>query len=258
MKIPKNAEYLNLESTDKLVSQCKTHLQQNGNSRITIDNKVLTVSVNKNDIDASTKSRDRRRNEISCKMLELDNGEKGVWGGEFKLNQHVKTVNVWYHILQVKYNDNLKSFKDCDRSVPPFTFSLFNDYLCVRPNLNRGYIPIALVKDIVNTWIPFKIELDNSKNGVVKWYTFSTDTGSKFEETDDKIDDITLQMKEDIKNKKVTKLYKCGTFVCKDLGTVDVKNGGGIYFKCGQYMSADYELHGTSSTSYRGLWCVKN
>ena len=240
MKIPKNAEYLNLESTDKLVSQCKTHLQQNGNSRITIDNKVLTVSVNKNDIDASTKSRDRRRNEISCKMLELDNGEKGVWGGEFKLN------------------DNPKSFKDCDRSVPPFTFSLFNDYLSMRPNPNRGYVPIALIKDVVGMWIPFKIELANSKNGVVKWYTFGCDTGSKFEQTDDKIDDITLQMKEDIKNKKVTKLYKCGTYISKDLGTIDVKNGGGIYFKCGQYMSADYDLPGTYSTSYRSLWCSKS
>lgn len=257
MKIPNNARYLNLDSTGALIASCKTNLQQNSTSRITIDNKILTVSVNKNDIDASTKSRDRRRNEISCKMLELGNGESGMWGGEFKLNQHVKPVNDgWYHILQVKYNDNLKTFKDCDRSVPPFTFSLFNDYLCMRPNLNRGYVPIALIKDVVDTWIPFKIELDNSKNGVIKWYTFRCDTGSKFEQTDDNIDDITLQMKEDIKNKKITKLYKCGTYTCKDLGTVDVKNGGGIYFKCGQYMSADYDLNQTYSTSYRSLWCA--
>lgn len=252
--IPAGAKYINLSSETALLAS-NTNLQRNYNSRIKIDNKILTVVINKNDVDAVSKSTDRRRNEISSKMIELNNGERGMWGGEFRIDGNVNTVDTWYHIVQIKYNNNLRKFKGLDRSVPPFTFSFFNDYLCVRPNLNRGYIPVALIKNVVNKWVSFRVEIDNSKNGVVRWFVGSCDEQT-FEQNDDNVDDITLQLKDDIKKNKITKLYKCGTYNCKDLGTVDLKEGG-IYFKCGQYMSSDYVLNGNYSTSYRNLWAKK-
>lgn len=254
LPIPVGAKYINLSSESALLAS-NTNLQRNCNSRIKLDNKILTITVNKNDVDSVSKSTDRRRNEISSKMIQLNNGEKGIWGGEFKIDGHVNTVDTWYHIVQIKYNNNLRTFKNLDRSVPPFTFSLFDKYLCVRPNLNRGYIPVELIKNIVNKWISFRIEVDNSKNGSIKWYVNSFDEQG-FEQNDSNIDDITLQLKDDIKNNKITKLYKCGTYNCKDLGTVDLDSGG-IYFKCGQYMSADYIINDNQSTSYRNLWAKK-
>jgi len=259
LTVPEDVKYIDLTSENNLITKSKTNLQRNRASSIIVADKVLTTFVNKNDIDSVSKSNDRRRNEISSKIIELNNGEKGIWGGEFKINEKINTVNSWYHILQIKYNDNLKTFKDpnnktLDRSVPPFTISFFNDYLCVRPNLNRGYIPIALIKDVINKWISFRIEVENIKNGTIKWFINNYNT--VFEQIDENIDDITLEMKNDIKNKQPAKLYKCGTYKCKDLGTINMKEGG-LYFKCGQYMSSDYEINQNYSTSYRNIWAKK-